>query len=73
MTKIELVAAVSEKEKQVMFRDKDGRTNTIGFYRGPESGHFMVHTLVYASSIYWSQSDMSHEYIMSVVDEFIYQ
>lgn len=73
MTKLELVAAVSEREKQVMFRDKDGRDNKIGFYRGPESDRFMVMTLVYASSIYWTQSDMDHEYIMSVVDEFIYQ
>ena len=73
MTKTDLVAAVADREKQVMFRDKDGRTNKIGFYRGPISDCFMVHTLVYASSIYWSQSDMSHEYIMSVVDEFIYQ
>ena len=73
ITKAELVALVADREKQVLFRDINGRTNTIGFYRGDESNRFYVCTLVYSTSIYWSDSDMSYEYIMSILDEFIYQ
>ena len=72
-TAAELVALVADREKQVLFRDNKGRTNKIGFYRGEESDRFYVSTLVYSTSIYWSDSDMSHEYIMSILDEFIYQ
>ena len=73
ITAAELVALVADREKQVLFRDNKGRTNHIGFYRGEESDRFYVRTLVYSTSIYWSDSDMSHEYIMSILDEFIYQ
>ena len=73
ITAAELVALVANREKQVLFRDINGRTNHIGFYRGEESDRFYVRTLVYSTSIYWSDSDMSHEYIMSILDEFIYQ
>ena len=72
-TAAELVALVADREKQVLFRDNKGRTNKIGFYRGEESDRFYVSTLVYSTSIYWSDSDMRHEYIMSILDEFIYQ
>ena len=73
ITAAELVALVANREKQVLFRDINGRTNHIGFYRGEESDRFYVSTLVYGTSIYWSDSDMSYEYIMSILDEFIYQ
>ena len=72
ITAAELVALVANREKQVLFRDINGRTNHIGFYRGEESDRFYVSTLVYGTSIYWSDSDMSYEYIMSILDEFIY-
>ena len=73
ITAAELVALVANREKQVLFRDNKGRTNKIGFYRGEESDRFYVRTLVYGTSIYWTDSDMSYEYIMSILDEFIYQ
>ncbi len=71
MTKLELITAVADREKQVKFRDKNNRTNKILFYRGEESDRFLVDTLVYSTSIYWTSSDMDYEYIMSILDEFI--
>ena len=73
ITAAELVALVANREKQVLFRGINGRTSHIGFYRGEESDRFYVRTLVYGTSIYWTDSDMSYEYIMSILDEFIYQ
>ena len=70
---VALVASVQNSDKRICFRDINGRTNKISFYRGEESDRFYVHTLVYSTSIYWSDSDMSYEYIMSILDEFIYQ
>jgi hypothetical protein len=73
ITAAELVALVADREKQVLFRDNKGRTNRIGFCRNEETNTFYVRTLVYSTSIYWSDSDMDYEYIMSILDEFIYQ
>lgn len=67
MTKEELIAAVEGAGNNVEFTDKKGRTNLIKLYRGEEQDLFMVKTLIYATSIYWSQSDMDYEYILSIL------
>jgi hypothetical protein len=75
MTKLKLVAlvaSVQNSDKRISFRDNKGRTNKIGFYRGDASNTFYVQTLVAATSMYWTSSDMDYEYILSILDEFIY-
>jgi len=67
MTKEELIAAVDGTGNNVEFRDDQGRTNLIKLYR-EKSDLFMVETLIYSTSIYWSQSDMSYEYILSILE-----
>jgi hypothetical protein len=67
MTKEELIAAVDGAGNNVEFRDDQGRTNLIKLYR-EKSDLFMVETLIYSTSIYWSQSDMSYEYILSILE-----
>jgi hypothetical protein len=67
MAKEELIAAVDGAGNNVEFRDDQGRTNLIKLYR-EKSDLFMVETLIYSTSIYWSQSDMSYEYILSILE-----
>ena len=69
---VALVASVQTSDKRISFRDNEGSINKIGFYRGDATNTFYVHTLVVSTSTYWSDSDMSYEYIMSILDEFIY-
>ena len=69
---VALVASVQNSDKRISFRDNEGSINKIGFYRGDKSNTFYVHTLVVGTSMYWTSSDMDHEYIMSILDEFIY-
>lgn len=69
MTKQELIAAVQGVGNEVEFLDNKGRTNVIKLYRGNQSDLFMVEVLIYSTSTYWSQADMSYEYILSILDE----
>jgi hypothetical protein len=67
MTKEELIAAVDGAGNNVEFIDNQGRTNLIKLYR-EKSDLFMANTLIYSTSIYWTQSDMSYEYILSILE-----
>ena len=69
MTKQELIAAVQGVGNEVEFLDNKGRTNVIKLYRGNQSDLFMVEVLIYSTSTYWSQADMSYEYILSILDK----
>ena len=68
MTKEELIAAVDGAGNDVEFIDNKGRTNLIRLYRGEKSDLFMVEVLINSTSTYWSQSDMSYEYILSILE-----
>ena len=69
MTKQELIAAVQGVGNEVEFLDNKGRTNVIKLYRGNQSDLFMVEVLICSTSTYWSQADMSYEYILSILDK----
>ena len=69
MTKQELISAVEGIGNEVEFLDNKGRTNVIKLYRGNQSDLFMVEVLIYSTSTYWSQADMSYEYILSILDK----